>query len=998
MRKNFDIASIRKRLNETNGKKYWRSLEEIAETEEFQDFLKHEFPAGADQWLNPVGRRNFLKLMAASFALGGLAACSPTRGEKIVPYVREPEKIVSGKPLFFATSMELSGAALGLIAESHMGRPTKIDGNPDHPANLGGTDVFAQASVLNLYDPDRAQAIKQAGLVSSWPAFFDALTRELETVRANQGAGLRILTQAITAPSVIDQMESILQDFPQAQWIQYEPINRDSAREGANLAFGEDVNTIYRFDQADVVVSLDANFTQFGPANVRYAREFTDRRRVRENRTEMNRLYVAESTPSATGTFADHRLPLSSVQIESFARALAAELGVGVESPPEGSLSEVPEDWIPAIARDLQANTGRSIIIPGDYQSPAVHALAHAMNDLLGNIGRTVVYTEPLESGSVGQTESLIELANDMANDRVETIIIIEANPIYDAPADLRFAENLRRVPFRVYQGLYENETSVLCEWQIPLSHYLETWNDPRAFDGTVSLTQPLVEPFYDSRSPQQMLAAVLGSSTASTYDIVREYWSNELDTDNFEETWQKALHDGFLPDTELPGIEVSADVGQLPAAPEPESGNLEISFRPDSSVWDGRFGNNGWLQELPKPVSKLTWGNAAILSPVLAEQLGVVSEDLVELEYRGRSIVAPVWVQPGQAPNTVTVALGYGHSSIGQVGNGVGFNAYEIRTSDNPWSGLGLEVRPGGGQLRLASTQTHYNMEGRELVRTGTVEHFREDPEFIHHGEHHDLSELSLYPGWTYDSYAWGMAVDLNTCNGCNACVVACQSENNIPVVGKEQVLVGREMHWMRIDSYFEGELENPDMMNQPMMCQHCEQAPCELVCPVNATVHDAEGLNVMVYNRCIGTRYCSNNCPYKVRRFNFLQYSDQTTESLKGQRNPDVTVRVRGVMEKCTFCVQRISNARITAKVEGRRIQDGEVVTACQAACPTKAIVFGDINDPNSEVSQWKAEPHNYEILAELGTRPRTSYLAKLRNPNPELEEPTAGEEGHG
>ncbi|MCB0165152.1 MAG: TAT-variant-translocated molybdopterin oxidoreductase [Anaerolineae bacterium] len=1001
MRKNFDIPSIRKRLEGTQGKKYWRSLEEIAETDEFQDFLHHEFPQGADQWLNPVTRRNFLKLMGASFALGGLAACSPTPAEKIVPYVRAPEEIVPGQPIFYATAMPLGGVAMALLGESHMGRPTKVEGNPDHPASLGATDAIAQASVLNLYDPDRAQIISQGGLLTTWSAFVETLRRELDGQRASGGAGLRILSETVTSPSLLSLFQEVLSEFPQARWIQYDPINRDNAREGAIMAFGEDVNTVYQFDQAEVVVSLDANFTQFGPGNVRYARDFTDKRRVQEESTAMNRLYLVETIPSATGTLADHRLPLSSAQIEAFARALAAELGVDVEAPAADSLTAVPEGWITAIAQDLQANAGQSIVIVGENQAPVVHALAHAMNDALGNVGQTVVYTEPLEGNSINQTETLRALADDMANDRVEVLIIMGANPVYNAPADTRFAESIRRVPFRARIGLYIDETAALCEWNIPLSHYLESWFDARAYDGTVTLTQPLVNPLYSSKSPHQFVAAMIGQSESSDYDLVRDYWSEELSNPDFDKFWEQSLHDGFLPDSAPDTKTVSVSTAEINAVAPVESSGLEINFRPDPTIWDGQFANNGWLQELPKPVSKLTWENVAAISPATAERLNLTNGDLVELTYRGRSVQAPIWVFPGQANDTVVTTLGYGRTLAGRVGSGIGFSAYSLQNSDARWFESGVQLNQVGRGYKLASTQMHYNMEGRHLVRTGTIERFREEPEFVEHmAEHGPFDEnLSLMPGWEYNSYAWGMVVDLNACNGCNACVVACQAENNIPVVGKGQVLVGREMQWMRIDSYFEGELDNPQALNQPMLCQHCEQAPCELVCPVGATLHDAEGLNIMVYNRCVGTRYCSNNCPYKVRRYNFLDFNDMTTESLKGQRNPDVTVRVRGVMEKCTYCIQRISGARIQAKIENRRIQDGEVVSACQAVCPTKAIYFGDTNDPDSEVSKMKAQPHNYGVLTELGTRPRTSYLAKFRNPNPALEDPNPHEEdGHG
>ena len=991
MRKNFNVPALRKRLAGLNGQKYWRSLEELAETDEFQDFLKHEFPQGADQWLNPLSRRNFLKLMGASLALGGLTACTAGLPEKIVPYVEPPEAVVpGGKPLFFATAVQLGGVALGVLAESHEGRPTKIEGNPDHPASLGATDTFAQASVLELYDPDRAQTITKDGTASNWATFTAELKGELEKQRASGGAGLRLLTETITSPTLTGQLQAILAEFPQAKWHQYEPVNRDNARRGALIAFGEDVNPVYRFDQTEVVLSLDADFLASGPTGVRYARDFSQKRRVRADKAEMNRMYVVESTPSVTGAMADHHLPVRPSQMEGFVLALAAELGLDVAAA-EDDLSDVPEAWISAVARDLQAHQGSSLVLAGHNQSPLVHALVHAINDKLGNVGQTVLYTEPLEANPVDQTESLRELVEGMNAGAVDLLVIIEANPVYNAPVDFDFAEALPKVNFRVRLGLYEDETSALCQWRIPARHCLESWGDALAFDGTVTLMQPLIEPLYaDSKSAHQLLATMTGQSDLTNYALVREYWAGQK-SEEFETFWKQTRHDGFIVDTALPSRPVSVDLAAVKSAAEASSkssaADLEIVFRPDPTIWDGRFANNGWLQELPKPLTKLTWDNAAFISPATAERLGLSTEDVVELTYNGRTVKAPVWIMPGQANDTITLNLGYGRERVGQVGNGVGVNAYALRTANAPWAGTGLQVRQTGEQYRLASTQTHYNMEGREPVRVGTLAQFEEEPDFPQHLVH-TPEDLSLMPAYDYNSYAWGMVVDLNACVGCNACVTACQAENNIPIVGKEQVLVGREMHWMRIDAYFEGNLDDPQTYHQPVMCQHCEQAPCESVCPVNATVHDHEGLNVMVYNRCIGTRYCSNNCPYKVRRFNFLQFSDQETETLKMQRNPDVTVRVRGVMEKCTYCIQRISHARIDAKKEDRRIQDGEVVTACQAACPTHAIVFGDVNDPNSQVSQLKAEPHNYGLLTELGTRPRTTYLARLRNPNPELE----------
>ena len=986
----INLEKIQARLAQTQGRQYWRSLEELANTEEFQEFLYREFPQQASEWTDQVSRRNFLKLMGASLALAGLTACSGQLPEKIVPYVEAPEETLPGKSLFFATAMPLGGYASGLLVQSTLGRPTKIEGNPDHPASLGATDSFAQASILTLYDPDRAKSMTNGGAVSSWEAFLGDLQPQLEQQRANNGTGLRILTETITSPTLASQLETLLAEFPSATWHQYEPINRDNVYAGAELAFGEVVEPVYHFERADVILSLDADFLLTSPGRVRYAHDFADRRRVNESGGgNPNRLCAIESTPTITGASADHRLPLKASQIENFARAIARELGIGIASGDETALETIPAKWASAVTRDLQAHQGASIVIAGDHQPPIVHAIVHAINDVLGNVGQTVTYIDPVATNPANQTESLRELVSAMQGGQVEMILILGGNPVFNAPADLNFVEALNQVNFRVHLGLYEDETSEHCQWHIPESHYLEVWGDARAYDGTATIMQPLIEPLYDSRSAHELLAALLGQADSSGHDIVKEFWANQNNaSENFEEIWQTALHDGVVADTAFAPRTVVLQPDFDSQGPiETANEALEIIFRPDPSIWDGRFANNGWLQELPKPLTKLTWDNAALISPITAERLGLANNDLVDLDYRGQVVQAPLWLMPGHAEDSITVYLGYGRTRAGTVGTGAGFNAYILRTADTPWFGSALNIRATGEKYQLASTQNHHSLDGRDLLRVGTVEQFEVEPNFVHDMDSHS-EEISLYPKFEYNNNAWGMSVDLNACNGCNACVMACQAENNIPIVGKSQVLNGREMHWIRLDRYYQGEPANPEIYQQPVMCMHCENAPCEVVCPVAATVHDHEGLNVMVYNRCIGTRYCSNNCPYKVRRFNFLQYSDLESESLKLQRNPNVSVRTRGVMEKCTYCVQRISAARIIAKKEGREIRDGEVVTACQAACPTQAIVFGNINDPNSQVAKLKASQLNYGMLNELNTNPRTTYLAKLRNPNPELE----------
>lgn len=978
------LEAVQEQLRQAQGSNYWRSLDELAQTPEFQEFLHREFPRQASEWLPSLSRRNFLQAMGAALALAGLTACAPPR-ETIVPYVQAPEETLPGQSLFFATALELGGYAHGLLAQSQLNRPTKLEGNPDHPASLGATDAIGQASILTLYDPDRLQRVMQDGVESDWDAFGAALQTALAAQTEREGAGLRILTTSTTSPTIQSQLSAILARFPNARWHQYEPVNRDQVYAGATLAFGEPVEPVYHFDQAAVIVSLDADFLFDLPGHVRYARDFADGRRATDEATDRapNRLYVLESTPTITGASADHRLPLRPREIEAFARALASALGLTVVADE----IDTPTTWVEAIAADLQAAAGAGLVLAGEGQPPVVHALAHAINNVLGSVGTTVTYHAPLLGQGADQLSSLRELTEAMAAGTVETLLILGGNPVYTAPVDLAFATALAAVPFSAHLTLYADETAQACHWQLPASHYLESWSDLRAYDGTITIQQPLIEPLYASRCSHEVLDALLTTEVRSNHAIVQAYWQTQQDEANFTTFWQTALHNGLIADSAQAALEVTVQETASTIAPTPSAASdMTLLFRPDPTIWDGRFANNSWLQELPKPLSKLTWENAALLSPATAAQLGLVDGDLVELTYAERTVQAPIMIAPGQAANSITVHLGYGRTQAGQVGTGLGFNAFSLRTAATPWVGAGVTVRKVGSGYRLANTQQHHSMEGRDLIRVGTVAEFVEDPEFLHALDGHHAA-ISLYPKVDYPDNAWGMAIDLTACIGCNACVVACQAENNIPTVGKEQVLNGREMHWIRLDRYYEGEPDNPTIHHQPVTCMHCENAPCEVVCPVAATMHDHEGLNTMVYNRCIGTRYCSNNCPYKVRRFNFLEFTDYDAESLKLQRNPNVTVRSRGVMEKCTYCVQRISAARITAKVEGRPIADGEVVTACQAACPTKAIAFGNLNDPASAVAQRKASPLNYGLLTELNTHPRTTYLAKLRNPNPAL-----------
>jgi molybdopterin-containing oxidoreductase family iron-sulfur binding subunit len=1042
----LDLAQLQQKMQECQGPTYWRSLEELAQTEKFQEFLHREFPDQASEWLTPLSRRRFLTLMGASLALAGLSGCSKPPAEKIVPFVKDPEGVIPGRPLFFATAMPLAGIGTGLLVESHMGRPTKVEGNPDHPASLGATDAYAQASILGLYDPDREHSITNLGKVRTWDETLTILRAELKQQEETQGKGIRILTGAISSPTLAGQLDRLFKRFPQARWHRHEPAVSDAALRGTDLAFGKALQPRYHLAQlpsgsglrADVILALDADFLSTGPGHLRYVREFSSRRSGRVGPLkpgDMNRLYVAESMFTPTGAAADHRLALRSDDIEDLTRAIAARVGVpGVHADP---VAEKHRKWVDVVVRDLSERPkGTTVVVAGDGQPPVVHALAHAMNSVLGNIGKTVVYTPPIEAHPENGVGTLEELVRDLKDSKVELLLILGGNPVFTAPANLglkEFLESKRseQTPFRVYLGHYSDETAALCHFHIPEAHYLESWGDVRAFDGTVSIIQPLIAPLSGGKSALELISGLLDDAPLTGHELVRAHWQKKWQarsdrSGSFDSFWKTALHNGLITGTAFDSVAVtlrSDFAARLPASPKASEG-FEVVFRPDPGVFDGRFANNGWLQELPRPLTKLTWDNAAILSPATARQLGVtyrfgsrggehgeVYADQVTLEVDGRKLTMPIWILPGHADGSITLHLGQGRQRGGKVCKKVGFNVYQLRTSDHPWIAGGVKVSKAPGEHLLACTQGHHDMEGRDLVRSATLAEYEKDPHFAQHagGEHHGNGKekgekktegeskrksLSLYDPHTYTGHKWGMVINLGACTGCGACVVACQAENNIPVVGKEQVVRGREMHWLRIDRYFTA-LSGPEdlrAVHQPIPCMQCENAPCELVCPVQATAHSYDGLNDMVYNRCVGTRYCSNNCPYKVRRFNFLQFADFDTPSLKLMRNPEVTVRSRGVMEKCTYCVQRIRAAEITAESEHRErrngqqvafIRDGEVLTACQAVCPAEAIVFGDLTGPNERGEQssksWVAllreGPLHYGLLTELNTEPRTA-----------------------
>jgi Fe-S-cluster-containing dehydrogenase component len=1036
-----DLVSIRTVLEEARGKKFWKEIARLAETEPYKRFLKNAFRRDGEEPRGGISRRELFRLLGASAAVAGLSACTKMPLERIVPYVNPPEEFKPGNPLFFATSMPWGGVAQGVLAWSFMGRPTKIEGNNLHPGSLGRANIFMQGSVLDLYDPDRAQVLTHDGTVGDWNDFLVQVDELRAAHLRNRGAGLRFLTGTITSPSLGDQLNDLLKQFPQAQWHQHEGVSRDNVREGARLAFGEYVETVYRFDQADVVVSLDSDFLFGVPGGVRYAWDFAKKRRVNSPESPMNRFYAVESVPTITGTQADHRLRLRPSQVEGFARALAIAVGVNLPGLAQPSLPGVPADWIPALAKDLKQHQGSSVIVAGDSQPPAVHVLAHAMNAALGNVEKTLIYTSSIEVNPTNQRQSLRQLVSDMEAGQVQTLVILGGNPAYTAPADVPFLEHLPNVNQRIYWGLFDDETAAHCNWHIPAAHYLESWGDLRAYDGTVSMMQPLISPLYDGKSAHELLTLLQGQAGRTGHTIVHDYWRSQqpkLSDQEFEVQWETWLERGAIDGSALPPKTVTLQKRLALPSPAPggKPSTLEIVFAPDPTIWDGAFCNNGWLQECPKPFNKLTWDNVVTVSPATAERLRKSMEsapaaqppsglhithwfnlgpdeklenELVEVNYGGRKVVGPLFVMPGQADDCIGVTLGYGRSRAGRFGSDRGFSAYAIRTADAPWFGSGVQLKRTGKRYPLAVTQFHYPVEKhgqeevseegvaafrRDLLRVAGIDEYRENPNFAKDPPQMTTEAQSLYPVLPspYDfrkAPQWGMSIDLTACIGCNACVVACQAENNIAVVGKDQTARGRYMHWIRVDTYYRGGLEEPEIYNEVLPCMQCENAPCEYVCPVGATMTGPEGINQQIYNRCVGTRYCSNNCPWKVRRFNFYRYADWTTPSFYALQNPWVTVRSRGVMEKCTYCIQRIRYHEIKAEEAGRKLRDGEVLTACQQTCPTNAIVFGDILDPNSQVSKLKAQSRMYGLLEELNTRPRTTYLAKIWNRNPEIKE---------
>lgn len=1061
------------------GPKYWKSLDALADTPEFKEWLHREFPAGASE-IEGVNRRHFLKIMAASFAFAGLGL-SGCRSPKhnILPYAKQPENIIPGVPQYYTSSMPRSRDNIPLIVETHVGRPTKIEGNPSYKPYGGATTLITQASILDLYDPDRSQISKrQDGKQLSNAQVVDLL-KSVHTEYAGKGDGLAFLATESTSPTRLKIVRDLKKAFPNAIWAEFEPIRCEGADNALRNLSGKSLRARYDYAKAKRIVAIESNFLNSDLYTIGAAREFASGRRVKntDDAKNMNRLYVAESNLTNTGAMADHRLRLNASDAVGFGYLLAAAIFEKTGASPvivenlksRGAGIKIDPKWIDEAANDLVENAGESLVIVGTTMPEELHVLEAVMNWQLKAQGSTVEYFEyDYEPAATIET-----LANAIEGGKIKTLVILNGNPVYNAPANLSWTQLQKKVPQVIRYGYSEDETSELSHVHIAASHYLESWSDGRTYAGTYVPVQPMIEPLFLTFSEIEVLANLAGYQAPVAYNLVFDTFSSFNKSANQKLSFDQWLAEGLLTGTEYPANKldltketVHKALGKEMPIKKPLSlDNLEVCFVPSTQLLDGRYANNGWLQECPDPITKIAWDNVMSISPCTATELqeksgikilanttlmneegqlvakandswrGRQVSPIVELTVNGQTIRGPLNIQPGIADNTIVLTLGYGRTHSGNIGTKVGFSVYPLITSETPAFATGATIKVTNEQAQLANTQEHWSMEGRAIIREANADDYIAHPDFVSkmdveshspsvYGPAKDLptplkvTEIprgqSLYQTPSFKApQQWGMVVDLNSCTGCNACVIACQSENNIAIVGKDQVLRGREMHWMRIDRYFSTGSEdrctlpvNPQVSFMSVMCQHCELAPCENVCPVNATVHDEQGLNVMAYNRCVGTRYCANNCPYKVRRFNFFDWNKRSIghfyegpfgpagmpELHKMQKNPNVTVRMRGVMEKCTFCVQRIEAAKIhqlaKAKDSGNiKVPEGTIRTACQQVCPTEAIVFGDLADETTAVSQLRNSNRNYSLLGYLNTRPRTTYLAKLRNPNPKM-----------
>ncbi len=1009
--------------------KYWRSLSELEGEPDFQEFVEREFRSPTEQApLSAQGRRRFMQLMGASFALTG---CH-WKEEKLLPYSKRPDGVVPGVPNHYSTMMELAGVATGLIVKSFDGRPIKVEGNPSDSTTQGGTGAYHQAAILGLYDPDRSSKVLQGKTVTGAEAFDAAL---LAAFAEEKGAGFAVLSAASSSPTLLGLKASLQKQAPQAKWMAYEPTHTSGPLKGAQMALGQSVKTLLHPEKADILVALDSDMLSSATEGaLGYSRDVASRRNPDSGK--MSRIYALETNLSEVGCLADHRVAVRPSAIAAIAayidaKVSAASKAAGAQKLPSDAALGGAESKkvLDVLVKDLLAHQGTGLVTVGSQHSPEVHALVHRINHVLGNQGKTLSYISAPAQISGGADE-LATLVADMDGGKVHTLLILGGNPVYNAPADVNFKGALAKVKSTFHVGLYNDETAQQCSWHSPETHFLETWSDARAADGTIRIGQPLIDPVLEGRSSYEILAKMLGLVQRDALSLVRKS-TGLLD----DKAWRKAVHDGSV-GPKSPSL--TLNLQSLAGVTLGESKGLDVLFDVDPALHDGRFANNGWLQELPHPLAKLTWDNAALIAPITAKENGLGDGFLCKVTVDGRELILPCLFTPGQAEGTIALALGYGRTEAGVVGGSskkdiasVGVDVYSVRTSKAPHFASGASVAKAGGRVELAVTQNLWMIDevgksgekAREdvLIREATTTDYSDYKKHAgeakdHHGPAHpgDIKGkvhhpplLNLWqPPVSYDGQKWGMAVDLNKCNGCSACIVACQSENNISIVGKNEVAMGRELSWMRVERYYKGDEKDSEVRQQPVMCQQCENAPCEQVCPVGATMHTSEGLNDMVYNRCIGTRYCSNNCPYKVRRFNYRNYNveaygmtpytgtDDPKAKLKAMAfNPEVTVRSRGVMEKCTFCVQRIQNVKIVSKNNKRPIVDGEIKTACEQSCPTGAIVFGDLNDPKSRVRAAQQLPRAYELLQELNNRPRVNYLARISNPHPEL----SSQDGH-
>jgi MoCo/4Fe-4S cofactor protein with predicted Tat translocation signal len=952
----------------------WRSLEEAARDPAFLARAAQEFPGLTASLASGMDRRQIIRLMGAALMMAAVAGCDSRFGADLVPAVRMPPNIIPALPNFYATAHVLGGYAFGVVVKHVMGRPVQVQGNPHHPASLGALDVFAQAQLLDFYDPDRAAGVSVGGEPTDRPALETALRDQRAQLAARHGAGLRLLTGTVTSHTLRARIEALLAQYPNARWTQWEPLSRAAPRRGAVLAYGRPVDVVAHLDAVDVLVSIDGDLLSTNPGRLHYARDFAGRRNP-ARAGSMSRVYAIEATPTLLGSVADHRIVAGPARLQRIMTALAQGL-----LPGPGAVSDPPPEraaWLLAMIEDLRNARGRALVHVGADQPAELHALAHRINEALGGRGKTFdVIDEVAPPAAEEQAQTLEDLSADMQDGKVAHLLILDSNPTFTAPAVWGFAEALRRVPFSVALARNADETASAATWFVPQTHEWETWSDARAYDGSATILQPQALPLYGGMSAHDLLGLYLTQGTPPAEAAVQATWRQHFGAD-FAAGWRSALATGVVPGTASPSLDVpllaTSGIEPVPVTVR----KLTVLFRADPSLWDGRYANNPWLQELPRPLTKLVWDNPLLIAPKLAQALQLANGELARLTVGDHSVVAPVWVMPGHAPDCVTALLGSGRRAAGSIGNGHGVDFYPLTGSADA-----VTLRKVPGRAELASTE-HHNLlleTPAEILRHGTLAQFTADPRFAASAP----AQPRLYRRDPPGPAAWGMSIDLNACIGCNACTIACQAENNIAVVGKDQVIAQREMHWLRIDRYYSGAAEAPESFFQPVMCMHCEEAPCELVCPVGATVHDAEGLNVMVYNRCVGTRFCSNNCPYKVRRFNFKGYARQQQRPPQSW-NPDVTVRARGVMEKCTYCLQRIADARIEADRDNRPL--GEVKTACQSACPTQAITFGNLDDPASQVAQRKLSPLNFAMLESQGTRPRTTYEAVVRNPHPAI-----------